>query len=111
MNCWEFFHCGRELGGKKEQRLGACPAAVETRLHGVNGGVNGGRACWALEASGRECRKGGMRQKIKSCLRCPFFQHVMQQEGRHLLSMSEIHGRMQVSGDGAPSSTTRSKED
>jgi hypothetical protein len=46
MNCWQVKKCGREPGGGNEAQLGVCPAATETALQGVNGGKNGGRACW-----------------------------------------------------------------
>jgi hypothetical protein len=48
LNCWEFEKCGRQPGGIKVKELGVCPAATEKRAHGINGGINGGRACWAI---------------------------------------------------------------
>ena len=45
LNCWEAMDCGRHKGGKKVDELGVCPASLEKRLDGVNGGVNGGRSC------------------------------------------------------------------
>ena len=48
INCWEYWGCGRESGGVNAIEEGVCPAARETRLDGVHGGRNGGRACWAV---------------------------------------------------------------
>ena len=49
-NCWEHKKCGREPGGSETESLGVCPAAVESRLDGVHGGRNAGRACWIVGA-------------------------------------------------------------
>ena len=42
INCWEYFRCGREKGGKRVAELGVCPAATCNR-DGTNGGIAGGR--------------------------------------------------------------------
>ena len=84
MNCWEFFECGREPGGKHENEFGACPAANSTALDGVNDGTNGGRSCWAL--AGTYCKgkvQGSYAQKLGDCLKCDFhtFVRYQQREG------------------------------
>lgn len=54
MNCWDFFECGREPGGKNESEFGSCPAAKITELDTINDGTNGGRSCWAI--AGTYCK-------------------------------------------------------
>lgn len=81
-NCWEFMKCGREPGGSQVLRLGVCPAAVETRVDGVNGGRNGGRACWAV--SGTLCGgrvQGSFAVRMNDCMACPFYRRVQAEEG------------------------------
>ena len=81
-NCWEFKECGREPGGRKVAELGQCPAAIESRTDGINGGVNAGRACWAV--TGTFCGdkvQGTFAAKIGSCSQCEFFAKVVAEEG------------------------------
>jgi len=80
-NCWEFKKCERELGGVKCEELGVCPASTEKRVDGVNGGVNGGRCCWAI--TGTLCRgvvEGTFCKKLLNCLHCDFYVLVIQEE-------------------------------
>jgi hypothetical protein len=80
-NCWEFKKCGRQPGGEKVKDLGVCPAAVEPRTDGVNGGLNGGRACWAI--TGTFCGgkvQGTHAAKMGNCLNCDFYQVVQKEE-------------------------------
>lgn len=85
MNCWEFFDCGREIGGKNAKELGECPAAAKTELDGVNDGKNGGRSCWAI--AGTLCEgevQGSYAQKLGNCLKCDFHAFVRgQQKGQY----------------------------
>ena len=46
-NCWEFKKCGREHNGTNVDEKGVCPAVTSKKVHGVHGGSNGGRCCWA----------------------------------------------------------------
>ncbi|MHC4249815.1 MAG: two-CW domain-containing protein [Planctomycetota bacterium] len=81
LNCWEFKKCGRGIGGAKVEELGVCPAASETRTNGVNGGVDGGRACWAL--AGTFCGgkvQGTFAMKLASCMECDFYKLVRDEE-------------------------------
>lgn len=81
LNCWESKKCGREPGGVKALELGACPAAVDQRLNGVNSGVNGGRACWVL--AGTFCGgkvQGIFAMKMHNCVWCEFYQNVHKEE-------------------------------
>ena len=82
-NCWEFKKCGREPGGAKNAELGVCPAATEKRVNRVHGGLNGGRACWAL--TGTFCGgtvQGTFAAKLKNCMDCEFYKLVSSEEGK-----------------------------
>lgn len=81
-NCWEFKHCGREVGGAKAAELGVCPAATDTSVDGLNSGKNGGRICWII--AGTVCDgevQGTFAQKIPACMACDFFKKVKAEEG------------------------------
>jgi hypothetical protein len=95
MNCWEFKKCGREVGGPKSAELGVCPAAKETRLDGVNGGRNGGRACWPV--AGTLCGgkvQGTSAAKLGNCLKCEFYQKVSTEEGTGQTSAKDILAKL-----------------
>ncbi len=82
VNCWEYMKCGRGPEGDKISELGICPAATETRLNGVHGGSNGGRACWVV--AGTFCKgeiQGTFAQKFKNCVLCEFYKRVREEEG------------------------------
>lgn len=84
LNCWEFKKCGREPGGSKVHELGVCPTAVETALDGLHGGVNAGRACWAV--AGTFCGgepKGTYAKKLKDCSKCDFHQTIIKEEDKY----------------------------
>ncbi len=92
-DCWEAMRCGREPGGARVGELGICPAATETRLDGINHGVNGGRSCWGVPATGcAEILFGG--GKFTQCLQCPFFQRVESEEGRYFQVRGPILQRL-----------------
>ena len=81
INCWEHKRCGRYPGGPMVADLGLCPATTEDRLHGINSGENGGRACWAL--TGTLCdnkTQGTFASKLGNCRQCDFFQLVQREE-------------------------------
>jgi len=91
LNCWEFKKCGREPGGAKASELGVCKASTETRTHGINGGKNGGRACWAI--AGTLCGgqvQGTFAAKMANCSKCEFFQLVRREEGADFTATAEI---------------------
>lgn len=82
LNCWEYFHCGREVGGERADELGVCPAAVHQPSNGLNRGVNAGRSCWKI--AGTFCFdsvQGTLARKAASCLACEFFGAVRVEEG------------------------------
>jgi len=81
-NCWEVMACGRHPGGDKVAALGECPVVRCFAAHGINSGINGGRACWAI--AGTFC--GGETQgifvdKMRQCATCFFFIMVREEEG------------------------------
>lgn len=81
-NCWEFKRCGRQPDGAKTKELGVCPASTESRTIGVNDGLNGGRACWAI--AGTLCGgnvQGSFASKVSNCMKCDFYQLVRNEEG------------------------------
>ena len=83
--------CGREPGGAKAKELGECPAAKEARVDGINGGKNGGRACWVI--TGTLCKgetQGSYAQKILNCTKCDFYKKVVDEEGRDLVKSQTI---------------------
>ncbi len=82
LNCWEFKRCGREPGGTRAGELGVCPAAEHTPAHGLNGGINGGRICWAV--AGTLCDgvvQGTFAYKRISCMTCDVYITVKEEEG------------------------------
>jgi hypothetical protein len=91
-NCWEWKRCGREPDGDRIGELGPCPAAIETIADGINGGTNGGRACWALAGTlcGGEVQ-GTFASKLGGCIKCDFFKLVAREEGESLKNVKEIH--------------------
>ena len=82
VNCWEAKKCGREQGGPKASELGTCPAYLESKLNTINGGKNGGRACWVV--AGTLCggkTQGTYASKEQNCLGCDFYKKVKAEEG------------------------------
>ena len=80
-NCWEVKNCGRQPRGAKVAEFGVCPAAT-ANLSGVNGGIHGGRVCWAL--AGTLCGgkiQGTFAQKVANCNACGFYLSVRKEEG------------------------------
>ena len=74
-NCWEIKNCS-----SKEE----CPAYGETRLNGVHGGINGGRACWLVK--GNTC---GFKVN-DSCDQCEFYRTVLKEEGMEFRLKEEL---------------------
>jgi hypothetical protein len=100
VNCWEYTGCGRESGGCATHDLGVCPAATDSRLHGVNNGDNAGRACWAV--AGTLCDgeiHGTHASKIDTCMQCAFYHEVLHEEGEDAHSTTEILLHLARMGD------------
>ena len=92
INCWEFQRCGRQPGGENAKESGTCPAAVEARLNGVNGGTNGGRSCWTV--AGTYCfgdAQGTFARKFNDCMECEFFWVVAEEEEEFTPSAGSLH--------------------
>ncbi len=95
LNCWEFKNCGKEPGGRNNGKRGTCPAATDTRLDGIHGGKNAGRACWALP--GTMCNggcQGDFVQKFNDCHRCDFFKTVVNEEGVDFVFTIKLHEKL-----------------
>jgi hypothetical protein len=81
LNCWEFFNCGRELGGIKAYEFGVCPASTDVRFDNTHYGTNAGRACWVIPES--MCNgqvQGDFQSKFKTCAQCEFYANVKKEE-------------------------------
>lgn len=79
-NCWEFKKCGREPGGENAERLGICDVAIAVYANGLNGGINGGRICWAIN--------GKFSSHKTECMHCDFFTMLESEESRHVFSLN-----------------------
>lgn len=94
-NCWDFKKCGRQPGGEKINEFGVCPATLEEKLDGLNGGKNGGRACWAIkETLCGDQVQGGFANKLSVCLRCDFYSKVRNEEGSSFKISKEILAKL-----------------
>lgn len=98
INCWEYKGCGRQPGGANVKTLGVCPVATQTEAHGINGGINGGRACWAIEGTlcgGRV--QGTYVQKLGNCMECDFYNKVREDEGAGYRGTKDIACKLKAS--------------
>ncbi len=98
LNCWEYKKCGRQIGGHKTAELGVCPVTTLQTLHGVHGGENAGRACWAI--AGSLCGgkiQGTFAQKLHNCWRCEFMNLVKKEEEPETLGFSHTRLGMEKS--------------
>lgn len=90
-NCWEFNKCGRQPGGHNTEELGVCPVPQTTEAHGINNGINAGRACWAIQGSMCNGKiSGTIAEKIGKCMECDFYAHVRREEGLNFQGLKEI---------------------
>ncbi len=101
VNCWEVKKCGRyasKAGAK------SCPVLLETKLHGVHGGIRAGRACWVIAntlCGGKE--QGSFATKYRNCEKCDFYNRVREEEGmKYQLSITLLK-RLQEPGISTPS--------
>lgn len=90
-NCWEFHGC-KPIGRRKRFRRSiTCPAYIETRLHGMHGGENGGRACWVT--AGEICCANIKKTRgtiLNTCQSCDFYKMVIIEEGIEHVIPEEI---------------------
>jgi len=94
LNCWEFKKCGRQPGGSRAAELGVCPSAVDSGVDGMNGGLNGGRICWAL--TGTLCGgkvQGTFAEKLGNCSVCDFYLLVYKEQGKDVESFQAVQQR------------------
>jgi hypothetical protein len=77
-NCWEIKKCGRNPGGIKVAELGLCPAAVEEKTNGINGGKI----------------QGTYANKLLNCVKCEFYTLVKQEEGNGFCSIAYIKEKL-----------------
>ena len=82
LNCWQVMECGCEPGGAQAATKGICPAAVNTKYHGVNGGENSGRFCWTEPDAGCREMTG---HNYADCLLCSFFKIVKAEQDREFV--------------------------
>lgn len=85
-NCWEFFDCSFSPEAFDDPEHRVCPAMTEVRLHGVNHGTCGGRACWTVP--GTLCHLGEHAvagPRPDDCSACPFYQAVRRAEGKEFV--------------------------
>ena len=66
------------------KKQGICPASTILAVNGINNGINGGRACWALTGtmSGPSEKVQGSFARIlkSSCYSCDFYEQVLMEE-------------------------------
>lgn len=81
-NCWEFKKCGRHPGSRNTGKKKECVAASMSLYDGVNGGKNGGRACWIIAGTmcGDESQET-FAHKLESCSKCDFYLAIKREEG------------------------------
>ena len=90
-NCWEYSGCCKETHGRYANMLGVCPAALESRLDGIHGGRNGGRACWVV--SNTHCHgsvQESYEQKKKTCSQCGFYRSVQWEEASSFIKNDDL---------------------
>lgn len=90
LNCWEFYNCGKEEGGKDVGMEGPCPASTFEAAHNFMGGINGGRACAyiagtfcseTLEGEIKDIYKSpSPANRLKLCTDCDFYHHLRKEE-------------------------------
>ena len=91
-NCWDVIQCGRQHNGEEVNELGVCPAAMTSAYDGINGGVQGGRFCWAISGTfcGRK-KQSTFTKKLIGCMNCTFLKQVKEDEGNNFILSPEHH--------------------
>jgi hypothetical protein len=77
--------------------MGVCPAVIETRLDGLNSGLNAGRACWVIIGTlcgGVPC--DDLEEKFETCARCGFYHRVKEEEGADYLYYTSLLLRLKA---------------
>ena len=90
-NCWDVKSCERFPGGDKVDERGPCRASTMITATGINNGLFGGRACWAIEKFQHSGELPEQRKKMpEKCLKCNFYFQVVEQEARYFQGFDEI---------------------
>ncbi|MHB1348862.1 MAG: hypothetical protein C4563_03165 [Desulfobulbus sp.] len=95
-NCWEVMRCELRPGGRRVNGSGSCPVSTCVVATGINGGLYGGRSCWAIEktlCSGKAARRPG--EKPAACTNCPFYHQVREEEGDDYWGTPEIRRELE----------------
>lgn len=85
MNCWEYMASDRHRGGDGQEGCAQCPVPQMSNYDGINGGTNGGRACWII--TGTLCDRDvqlTFAHKLATCIKCDFYMAVTEEEGKGL---------------------------
>ena len=91
INCWEHKKCGREPGGDNVNEFGVCVAVINADYDGAHGGDKAGRACWAVAGTLCEGKiQGTCATKLRNCSNCDFYNRVILEEGKDILSIREL---------------------
>ncbi len=81
LNCWEFNHCGRELGGAKAKTLGVCQSVTFIAFNQTNDGFNAGRYCWNVSGTKKDTPKTCVHHPpLDDCGKCEFYKTVQKEE-------------------------------
>ncbi len=90
-NCWDYFSCGKEIGGKNIEKFGVCPVSIEKKLDKIHNGKNAGRSCWVVaETFCGEKLQGNFVNKVKRCLKCEFYKKVFVEESKNFVYPIEL---------------------
>lgn len=90
-NCWEFKCCRRQKRNRWQSREDWCPVFFETKLDGIHGGNNGGRACWIV--LGTHCGSGIQSNyfyKFMVCRSCDFYLATREEEGNDFIPAHKL---------------------
>ncbi len=93
LNCWEYFHCGRELE-PEDLSFTICPAARDKTFDGINDGKNNGRFCWSVFGTFCKERGHGVHHEMRlTCEICEFYKLVKEEEAENfvLLRPDQTH--------------------
>ncbi|MGQ1908588.1 two-CW domain-containing protein [Marinifilum sp. RC60d5] len=89
-NCWEYFECGREIGGTNTKEMGICPASTRMDLNNINEGKSAGRYCWTIAGTlCNDLEQGKLDEKLLDCINCSFLKKVNNEQGREFVLLSE----------------------
>ena len=85
MNCWEYMASGRHRDGSGKEGCSQCPVPQMTNYDGINGGRNGGRACWIITGTlGDRDVQMTFSHKLATCLKCNVYIAIKEEEGDNL---------------------------